>query len=104
VDFFTQNVGNAVDDLSVTFTEAGNWPHQLCRLDGVCSDSKMTLANMGPTSTGIVHLRVTVPKDATSEPMTFKVQAVSEKSEGALTSATITVKITADDAKAGESK
>jgi len=99
LDFYAENVGSAIDNVTVRFTEASSWPHQLCRLDGVCSDTQMTLVDMGLTSTGVVRLRVTIPEDATSDPMIYKLQAVSEKSGGAATSATIKVNVSVDDSK-----
>jgi hypothetical protein len=98
LDFYASNTGSDIDNITVRFTEASSWPHQLCRLDGVCSDSQMTLVDMGLSNTGVVRLHITVPADASSETMTYKLEAVSDKSGGTATSKTITVQITAADA------
>jgi hypothetical protein len=97
LDFYASNTGSAIDNITVRFTEASSWPHHLCRLDGVCSESQMTLADMGFTATGVVRLRVTIPEDAASETMRYKIQAVSDKSGGSATSGSITVEVTAVD-------
>jgi hypothetical protein len=98
IDFYAGNIGSGVDDITVRFTEAASWPRQLCRLDGVCSESQMTLADMGVTSTGVVRLRITVPADASSETMTYRVQAASDGSGGNAVSSIITIQISAPDA------
>ena len=95
IDFYAANIGSAIDTITVRFTEASSWPHQLCRLDGVCSESQMTLVDMGLSSTGVVRLNVTIPADALLETLIYKVQAVSEKSGGTTTSSIITIEITA---------
>ena len=95
VDFYVVNTGSAIDNITVRFTEAANWPRQICRLDGVCHDSRMTLVDMGLSNTGVVRLRITVPEDATNETMIYRVQAVSEKSGNTATSNIITVNIAA---------
>ena len=98
LDFYAANTGSAIDNITVRFTEASTWPHQLCRLDGVCSDSQMTLVDMGLSSTGVVRLRVTLPEDAEAGPLTYKVQAASDQSGGTATSGIITINVTATDA------
>jgi hypothetical protein len=98
MDFYVGNTGSAIDNVTVRFTEAASWPRQLCRLDGVCSESQMTLVDMGLSSTGVVRLRITVPPDASPDTMTYRLQAVSERSGGSATSTIVTIQITASDA------
>jgi hypothetical protein len=98
LDFYASNAGSAIDNITVRFTEASSWPRQLCRLDEVCSESQMTLADMGVTSTGVVRLKITVPADASAETMTYRLQAVSDGSGGNAVSSIIDVNITATDA------
>jgi hypothetical protein len=100
LDFYASNTGSAIDNITIRFTEAAMWPRQLCRLDGVCSESEMTLVNIGPSSTGVVRLRVTIPEDAETVPMTYRLQAVSEQSGGEAQSNPVTVQITATDPSA----
>jgi hypothetical protein len=99
VDFYASNTGNAMDNITVHFTEASSWPRQLCRLDGVCSESEITLVNMGPSNTGVVRLRVTVPENAEAGPMTYRLQAISDNSSGDARSEVLTVQLTAKDAE-----
>lgn len=95
LDFYVSNTGNAVDNLTLRFTEASIWPHQLCRLDGVCSDREMTLLDVSQTATGVLRLSITVPQDAGADTMTYGVQVVSDKSGGTTTSSNIRITITA---------
>jgi hypothetical protein len=57
----------------------------------------MTLVDMGLSTTGVVRLRITVPADALPETLSYKLQAVSDKSGGTVTSATINVEVTLDE-------
>jgi hypothetical protein len=100
LDLYASNTGNAIDNITVRFTEASSWPRQLCRLDGVCSENQITLVNMGVSNSGVVRLSISVPADAASETMSYRVQAVSDNSGGDTTSANITIKITAADGAA----
>jgi hypothetical protein len=94
LDFYASNAGSAVDNISIRFTEASSWPYQLCRLDGICSQGQITLVDMGLSNTGVVRFRVTIPQDAASETLTYRVQAVSDKSGGKTTSAEIAIQVT----------
>jgi hypothetical protein len=102
LDFYASNTGSGIDNISIRFTEASAWPRQLCRLDGVCSDSQITLVDMGPSNTGVVRLRVTIPQDAETGPMTYKLQAVSDGSTGDARSDNITIQVTAKDESAAQ--
>lgn len=80
VELLMSNTGDAMDNLTLYFTEAASWPRQLCRLDGVCSQDRLTIANIGPGNSAILRLRVTVPDNAPDESMTYRVRALSESS------------------------
>ncbi len=96
VDLYVGNTGSAMDNITVRFVEAASWPRQLCRLDGVCSQDEITVANMGPTNTGVVRLRITVPEGASADPVTYRLQAVSVQSGGTAQSSSLTIRITAN--------
>jgi hypothetical protein len=97
LDLYASNIGNAIDNITIRFTEAASWPRQICRLDGVCSEGQITLVNMGVSNTGVIRLRITVPEDAPLETYTYKLQAVSDGSGGTVASGNVTVKVTATD-------
>jgi hypothetical protein len=92
-NLFVTNTGNAVDTLSIFFTDAGAWPRQLCRMDGVCSQDRLDLVNVGPSNTGVVRLRISAPGEAGSGSMTYRVQAESRGSNGKAMSGTVTVEV-----------
>lgn len=94
IDFYVTNTGDGIDTLTLRFTEMSSWRYQLCRLDGVCATDKMNLVNMGPSSTGVVRFSVSVPEDALSETLTYRLQAVSEQSGGERLSDQVTVRVT----------
>lgn len=80
VELFMSNTGDAMDSLTLYFTEAASWPRQLCRLDGICSQDRLTIANIAPGNSAILRLRVTVPENASDESMTYRMRALSESS------------------------
>jgi hypothetical protein len=58
---------------------------------------------MGPTNTGVVRLRITVPEDASTDPVVYRLQAVSVESGGAAQSNLLTIKITAKEGASQQS-
>jgi hypothetical protein len=83
VDLRVTNTSLGIDDISIVFLQSGLWDARLCRLDGVCSDSKLTLASVGPGNTALVMLSIDVPARETGKSETYTVRAVSEGSGGA---------------------
>ncbi len=96
LDLYVTNTATAVDSLYVGFTEAGAWPHHLCRMDGVCSDNGMTLVNVSPSNTGVIQFKVEVPAEPDFNEMTYRLRAASENSGGSVTSETVTIHITTE--------
>lgn len=96
LDLYISNTGSAIDSMTLRFTEAGTWPRQICRLDGVCSESELTLVDMGPSNTGVIRLRITVPEDAGTDTMAYKLEATSNSS-GGTTRSNITIHVGAAD-------
>ncbi len=78
LELLVTNTGDGIDNLTLFFTEAGAWPRQLCRVDGVCSEDHLTIANIGPTNSAVIRLEVTVPEDALDETMTYRLVAQSQ--------------------------
>ncbi len=96
VDFFVTNSSTVVDNITVSFSEAGAWSRTLCRLDGVCAADGLTVAAVGPGNTGVIRLRITVPADAEADAkMTYRLHAASDGSGGAVRSGEATVTVTA---------
>jgi hypothetical protein len=87
------NTGSGIDSLTVIFSEAGAWPRELCRLDGVCGADRITLANVGSSNTGVVRLRITLPGDVTEGSMVYRLRAYSEGSAGSAVSDVASVEV-----------
>jgi hypothetical protein len=102
IDLYVSNIGDAPDTIILHFTEAGNWPRQICRLDGVCSESELTLVDMGPSNTGVVRLRITIPGDAGADEMAYKLEAISSQSGGAVRSNVIAIHVSAAEQESPE--
>jgi hypothetical protein len=85
-DLLVTNTGSAIDNLSIQFVEAGPWQARFCRLDGVCSNSVLTLVNMGPGNTGVIRLQITVPDSTPYTESGYRFQASSDGSGKAVQS------------------
>lgn len=89
------NTSLGIDDISVLFLQSGSWDASLCRLDGVCSDSKLTLASVGPSNTALIVMEVDVPETASGRSETYTLRAVSEGSGGEDGSDAVSITVTA---------
>ena len=87
------NLGNQVDDLTVQIVGAGGWPAQLCRMDGVCAASALTIYNVGPGTAGTMNLVVEVPAGAAGETQTYTLEAASANTGGAVRSDAVLVEL-----------
>ncbi len=67
------NNSDVTDDISIELVEAGAWPAQVCRPDGVCSGKKLTLVNVGQGNSAFVRLVVNVPADAKPQKVGYSV-------------------------------
>ena len=88
------NTSIGLDDLSVRLIQTGAWSVKMCRMDGVCSDTKLTIASVGPGNTALVKLLVEVPRAAAGEFTSYVLRALSERSETDAGSDPVTVEIT----------
>jgi hypothetical protein len=96
VEMFVTNSSTVVDNLTVSFGEAGSWSRTLCRLDGVCAADGLTIAAVGPGNTGVLRLRITVPADVEAgAKMTYRLHATSDGSGGKARSEDAAVTVTA---------
>jgi hypothetical protein len=93
IGLLVTNTGNTTDNLSVLIVQAGPWTSWLCRPDGVCSGTKLTLLNVGAANTAFIRLVVTIPGDAAAQTGSYSLRALSEASNGAAASDVITVEI-----------
>lgn len=87
------NLGDRPDNLGVEFLERGSDSVWLCRQDGQCADQKLSLTNVGQGNTVFVLLRLTLPADSAGSSFTYMLRAVSDGSQGTVTSEAVTVKI-----------
>lgn len=95
IDLYLTNTGNIIDNLSFQFLETGAWPAQLCRFDGVCGTTSLTLVNMAPGNRGNVRFLVTVPATDPSNEAVYHLQGVSEGSAKSERSPVLTLLIRA---------
>ncbi len=96
ISLLLTNTSIAIDNLSISILESGAWKAQICRLDGVCSGSKLTIASVGPGNTALVHFSARIPEDASAQTQSYIVQAVSEGSQGKATSKALNLEITVE--------
>ena len=94
IELRVTNTSLGIDDISIIFEQKANWIASLCRLDGVCSDSKLTLSSVGPSNTALVLLNVDIPDQANGKTMLYVIRAVSERSGGSAGSDAVTIDIT----------
>jgi len=87
------NMGDSPDTISVEFLQRGSENAWLCRLDGVCAEQKLSLSNVGPSNTAFIVLRVSVPAESVGTVFTFVLRAISDGSQGTMTSEAVTVEI-----------
>lgn len=91
-DLMVTNTGSAIDNLSIQFIEAGPWQARFCRLDGVCSDTVLTLVNMGPGNTGVVRLQISVPDNSPYTDSSYRFRASSDGSGKSVQSPVISLR------------
>ena len=96
ISLLLTNTSIAIDNISIAILQSGAWESQICRLDGVCSDSKLTIASVGPGNTALVHFSARIPDDASAQTQAYIVQAISEGSQGRATSKALTLEITVE--------
>jgi hypothetical protein len=95
IGLLVTNSGDTSDNISVTLVQAGIWPAQFCRADGVCSDSSLPLNGMGPGNTAYVNFSVTIPADAAGQTTSYSFRSVSNGSNGAVISNDVSVTVEA---------
>ncbi|MEZ4663621.1 MAG: hypothetical protein R2911_39295 [Caldilineaceae bacterium] len=93
IGLITTNSGNQVDTLSVLFEQRASWDALLCRQDGVCSNDRLVLSNVGPGNTAYVVLRVVIPTEAAGQSGVYAFRAVSDNSGDAVMSDVVSVQI-----------
>lgn len=94
IGLFATNAGDTADNVSIELLEAGNWSPLICRQDGVCAQSKLTLSTVGPGNTAFVKLRLEVPAEAVDQSSSYALRAVSEGSGGSMVSQVVTLNVT----------
>jgi hypothetical protein len=95
IGLLVTNSGDTSDNISVILVQAGDWSAQLCRADGICSDSSLPLNGMGPGNTAYVKFSVTIPDEAVGQTASYTFRAISNGSNGAITSSDVIVTIEA---------
>ena len=88
------NLSNHTDNIAVILESGGQWTGQLCRYDGVCSNSTVVVNNMAPYNNGNVLFRVLIPNDVQGQSAQYTFVAASGSSGNAVRSEPVTVTIT----------
>ncbi|MCX6049860.1 MAG: hypothetical protein NT075_32575 [Chloroflexi bacterium] len=95
IGLLVTNSGDTSDNISVILVQAGDWSAQLCRADGICSNNSLPLNGMGPSNTAYVNFSVTIPAEAVGQTASYSFRAISNGSNGAITSSDVIVTIEA---------
>lgn len=93
VAILATNMGDSTDTISVEFLQRGNANAWLCRQDGVCAEQKLSLSNVGPGNTAFILLRITLPADSAGNIFGYVLRAISDGSQGTMTSEAVTIEI-----------
>ena len=95
IGLLVSNTGNTVDDITLNLESGGPWPGRLCRLDGVCAQASLYISSVGPGSTAYVTFRLDVPAEAAGNEGSYDFRAVSDRSQGRVTSDILPVRVAA---------
>lgn len=95
IGLLVTNSGDTSDNISVALIQAGAWSSQLCRADGICSDSSLPLNGMGPGNTAYINFSVTIPDNASGQTESYSFRSISNGSNGSVASDTVTVVVEA---------
>jgi len=90
VMLLVENTGSLADEMFVNLGKSGPWVASICRDDGSCGDTALSVG-VGPGTWRAVLLRVQVPGDASGQNYTFQVEAVSGNSGRTVSSGQVPV-------------
>ena len=93
VGLLVSNGGSGVDNLTVVLVQAGPFPVQICRPDGVCGSDSLALSSVGPGNTAYVTARFTIPGDASPQGGSFGFQSFSEGSGRTASSGVMAIQV-----------
>ena len=93
VGLLATNTGDSLDTLAIELVAIGNWPVLICSQVGTCSNSRLVIANVGPANTIFANFQVTLPTDSVGQSTTYTLRAVSDGSNGSVTSQNIELTI-----------
>lgn len=79
VALLVENTGSLADEMFVNLGKTGPWSAAICRDDGNCADTSLSVG-VGPGDRRFITLRVEVPGDASGQSYTFQVEASSGNS------------------------
>lgn len=84
------NGGSLTDEIFVDLNKDGPWSAQICRVDGSCGDTAVSLG-VGAGDRQPIYLRAEIPGDAAGQSFTYSVVAASGNSHQSVRSEPITV-------------
>lgn len=89
------NLGSVADELFLVIVAGGGWPAQLCRQDGLCAESVISLG-VAVGQVALLEFRLTPPADAAGQELAFTLQGESGRSQRAIKSEPVSVVVTAN--------
>ena len=94
VNLLVENTGSLADEMFVDLGKSGPWSAVICRDDGNCADTSLSVG-VGAGERRFILLAVTVPGDAAGQSYTFQVQATSGNSGRTVSSGQVSVTLRA---------
>lgn len=95
IGLLATNTGNIVDTIAIVVVQSGPWSPLICRQDGVCSDQRLELTNVGPSLTAYITLRLEIPADASQQTATYAFRSLSVESGDVVGSEVLSLNIEA---------
>lgn len=94
VALVVENTGSLADEMFVNLGKSGPWAAVICRDDGNCGDTALSVA-IGPGQRRLLTLRVEIPGDAVGQSFNYQIEALSGNSGRTVSSGQTHLTITA---------
>ncbi len=88
------NRGTLADEIFVDLAKDSPWPVQLCRADGLCGETSISIG-VGPGNQLPIFVRVQIPPDGAGQSYAFQVSATSGNSNRTVQAEPVSLTLTA---------
>jgi len=92
VNLLVENIGSLADEMFLNLTKTGPWSAQICRDDGNCGDTALSIG-VGARNQRTLLLMVDVPGDGAGQSFTFFIEAASGNSGRTISSGQVSVTV-----------